>query len=1000
MMPIILCEAWEFIVSMWVELFFIGCFAVAFAAVRAKEKRAKPQGKVSDVFQAVQVHGTSGRAAAAVAAWRKIQSKQATPHETLKIIVQAFLDAEPVSLVNEVVDHFTLHKDLCTPKAAAAVLEVVARAGQEDTMEKLFDAFMQRLRIPATSYMQEIMLGGYALAANEAKTLRLMEQLRESGHRISVRAYSVMVKGFLKNGLVDPALLLVHEMETHCLKVPSFAVSEIFRVARESGRTAEIFHTIATKRVLLTSEAIGVVLEDCLTSKDLGLAKQVDKLAKEANIEFNFAAYEALLKIYTSAGETRALELFEEVERTFPHINEGLYVSIISRCAEPKFLRLAEQVIAVLRSRGKMSITVYSALMKVYSYCNMYNEACDLYPAIRADRLEPDAVMYGCLMKFSAECGRTELTRELSTKIGGLDIYHHMSLIRAAGQDKDVQKAFAILSQVKATNVHIDTAVYNAVLDVCSSVGDMGRACELATQMKKDNLMDVISYNTLLKGYCMLGQLKNANQVVVDMEAAGLRPNDVSYNCLINLAASSGDFNAAWRTIQIMEQKQIRIDQYTVSTMMKALKRVQNGKENIAKVFSLLDRHRIDVCCEEVLLNTALEACMKHGETRRLEYLIRSMRSRTNMQIAPHSYANLIKASGTLKCVKQCWELWEEMTVRQGLEPSGVALGCMLDALVCNDGVEQGIELLRQWEGRVPLNTVHFSTLIKGFTNIRDTQGAVKVWQELRSRDLPMNTVVYNGIIDAHARVGQTKEVTALLKSMEVDGIEPDDITKSIVVKGYCMTGELDKAMQVFSELPAQPNQNNVIVYNTILDGCCRHNRMDLADKMLADIEEYYIQPSNYTLGIIVKMWGRRRNLPQALAAVEMLPKKYGFKPNGPVRTCLLFACLRNDAVDTALDVFDEIRATGSHADPKLFSALVHNCAKVGKFKQAVSLVEEAYGLVPGTTRVLARSDDLEAASLDHLMKALSKHHQSQTMGATLIQKMRSARVPIGILSA
>merc|ERR1719221_1474962 len=164
-------------------------------------------------------------------------------------------------------------------------------------------------------------------------------------------------------------------------------------------------------------------------------------------------------------------------------------------------------------------------------------------------------------------------------------------------------------------------------------------------------------------------------------------------------------------------------------------------------------------------------------------------------------------------------------------------------------------------------------------------------------------------------------------------------------------------------------------------------------------MEEYYIQPSNYTLGIIVKMWGRRRNLQQALVAVEMLPKKYGFKPNGPVRTCLLFACLRNDAVDTALEVFDEIRATGHHGDPKLFSALVHNCAKVGKLKQAVSLVEEAYGLTPGTTRVLSKNDDLEIASLDHLMKSLSKHGQSQALGATLIKKLRSANVPVGALS-
>jgi pentatricopeptide repeat protein len=386
---------------------------------------------------------------------------------------------------------------------------------------------------------------------------------------------------------------------------------------------------------------------------------------------------------------------------------------------------------------------------------------------------------------------------------------------------------------------------------------------------------------------------------------------------------------------------------------------------------------------------------LKHGEHRRLENLIAAMKSRTNVQIAAHTYANLIKASGSLKRVQHCRDLWTEMTEAKGIEPNGVALGCMLDALVVNGGVMEGVALLRKWQDRVPVNTVLYSTLIKGFTNIRDNQGAADMWRELRATDLPMNTMVYNAILDSHARVGATREISGLLKSMEEDGVEQDDITKSIVVKGYCMTGELDKAMEVFGTLPGQANANTVIVYNTILDGCCRHNNNELADKLLAKMDEYRIEPSNYTLGTIVKMWGRRRNLGAALAAVKTLPKKYGFTPNGPVRTCLFFACLRNDAVDKALEVFDEIRAAGHHGDSKMFSALVNNCARAGKYEQAVSLVEEAYGLAPGTKRVLVHKDDLDGPCMEQLLKCLSKQGQLQAVGAPLVKKLGNARVPI-----
>lgn len=45
--------------------------------------------------------------------------------------------------------------------------------------------------------------------------------------------------------------------------------------------------------------------------------------------------------------------------------------------------------------------------------------------------------MHGCLMQFAVECGRTELSRELFEKPPMLEVQNYMSMIRAAGRDKD-----------------------------------------------------------------------------------------------------------------------------------------------------------------------------------------------------------------------------------------------------------------------------------------------------------------------------------------------------------------------------------------------------------------------------------------------------------------------------------------------------------------------------------------------------------------------------------
>merc|ERR1719428_942751 len=269
----------------------------------------------------------------------------------------------------------------------------------------------------------------------------------------------------------------------------------------------------------------------------------------------------------------------------------------------------------------KMTIAVYSALMKVYAYVGRYDKACDIYDLVKADGLEPDTMMYGCLIKFAVECGRSELSQELFKKMPTAEIQNYMSLIRLAGQRKDVKKALAILEDLKASNINLDIAAYNSVLDVCVMAGDLKRARALADEMKSVRNLDIITYNTLLKGYCGIGDLKGAQQLLSEMEKAGLKPNDVSYNCMINAAVKAGNTRDAWDILSSMERAGIAVDNYTLSTMMKAMKTTRNSRD-LPRVLALLDRSGVDVCQDEVLLNTTLDTCIRQRELERLEEIL------------------------------------------------------------------------------------------------------------------------------------------------------------------------------------------------------------------------------------------------------------------------------------------------------------------------------------------------------------------------------------------
>lgn len=995
----------ELLAPMWVEILFMLFFSVGFAVCAGPRslklgKSSSVKDKKSDkvkqhaLHKQIGAHVEAGDHAAAVKTWHAAKVLVPTPPEMLKIVVQTLLEAQPDILVEEIIEHFTLHRcTLNNVRSVNVVLDVVARAGRMNLCDELANDFKHKLRISQNIQTCEVLLGGYASVGDESKASHLCKEMHEAHLKLSARGYSLMIKGFLKSGLVDVALCQIQDMHRQGFSVPSFAVAQLFRTACLNDRGVEIFEaTLESESLPLPPDAIVLLLDDCVKRDDLALALRAEKISRAKKTPLPQAAYDSLLKLCVLHADVSAVQLFQNMQSEGLRISEGFCVGMLAKCADTKFLRFAEEIVSSIRRRNAMSLPSYSALMKVYAYCGLYDKACDLYSQLRAEGLEPDSMMYGCLMKFSVECGRTELSRELFEKSPSLDIQNYMSLIRAAGRDKDVNRAYAVLEKLKASGVSVDIAAYNCVLDACVSSGDIKRARSLMAEMQTFATLDIITYNTLLKGYCVTCDVRGAKDLFQEMQEAGLKPNDVSYNCVINAAVSSGNFREAWSIVEMMERNGVAVDHYTISILMKALKKAKDAT-NVGPTLDLLDRSGVNVCSDEILFNTVLETCIRHRQTDRLVSTIATFKA-SKMRPSVHTYGSLIKACSTLKRLDKCYELWHMMVDECAMEPNSIVLGCMLDALVCNDKVEDAVTLLRKWKPRISPNTVMYSTIIKGFTSSRQANRALDMWKEMKELGLTFNNVVYNALIDSQARVGAMDEVSKLIEDMAPQGCTPDAITYSTIVKGYCVKGDLDKAFEVFRGMQKSGMALDSIVYNTIMDGCTRNDRMDLADLVLEDMDKFNIKPSNFTLGIMMKMYGRRHQLDKAFQVMKDVPKRHGIEVNSQVRTTLMCACLTNYDLDRAMMVFEENKRIGGGADGKAYSWLLSGIVRLGHLDKSMALVEEAYGLA-GRQRGLHPGQTIESNSLEQLVRALGQNARLQPAAVKLLERLRDAHVPI-----
>merc|ERR1719305_258556 len=142
-----------------------------------------------------------------------------------------------------------------------------------------------------------------------------------------------------------------------------------------------------------------------------------------------------------------------------------------------------------------------------------------MHEHLMADGIKLDTVAYGCLIRCAVEGGHLELARKLFATSGNPDLLNYMSLIRAAGREKNSTKALALLKELEESPIDVDTTAYNCVLDVCVACGDRISASILFERMKTKNRVDVISYNTRLKGLTATGAWNQVDSTLEEMKS-------------------------------------------------------------------------------------------------------------------------------------------------------------------------------------------------------------------------------------------------------------------------------------------------------------------------------------------------------------------------------------------------------------------------------------------------------------------------------------------------
>merc|ERR1719335_583010 len=691
-----------------------------------------------------------------------------------------------------------------------------------------------------------------------------------------------LISGLTK--ILDEALnhldRLVGRREKGDFAPPPELLTRLLALAGRQHRLVELAPRLMQFQLQLEPRLLNELLQEANRRRDAVFCREVHRFAKEAKIPKNTQTYELLVQ--GLALDSQLVQaLFEEaMASTDIQVTESLAVAFLKACAAGRDVNLAGRIFeAVSPSYGDApDHTLYAALLQVYSVCELHDTVCDIYEKEMVPRnIKPDSQIGDIIMKSAMQCSRNSLAQSVFAGAAG-DVNKHIAMIKACSRESNLQGAVDVFERLKSSGASLNSMAYNSLLDACIQCGDSAQAQKLFEQMKSDSVIDVVSFNIILKIYLREKKHDQAQQLLKDMHEQGLQPNKITYNELINAKVEAGDRNGAWELLGEMKSQGESPNSVTCSIFLKALTQ-RSSKQDVKKTMDLVDR--MEDAMDEVLFSSVIEACLRVGQ---LDLLSRQMQKYARqgglIALSAPTYGSMIKAYGQARDVERMWELWHEMDKRQ-VKPTAVTIGCMIDALVKNGCVEDAWnlvhDLLSDPARKSLVNNIMYSTILKGFAMTKQTERLFAVYAEIRDQGVQANTITYNTMIDACARCGAMDRVPQLLTDMKAANISPDQITDGTLVKGHCLSGSVDQAFEILAEMRADgKHKPDEILYNSLLDGCAKEHRLEDAMNLYTEMKQANVLPSNFTLCTLVKLLGRARRLEQAFSIVEELSAKNG----------------------------------------------------------------------------------------------------------------------------
>jgi len=517
---------------------------------------------------------------------------------------------------------------------------------------------------------------------------------------------------------------------------------------------------------------------------------------------------------------TRALRMYRDMVRHDEDrevTNEQFYISLVEAAARVGKADVTEQIVTRMAEIGiKPSVAFIQSVLKLFVARRFYRECLMVFKLFNPPA---DKTLYSCMVLAASESDKIEEAITFAHGLAKLEMPNreYMPVFRALVRVRDWQRAESLLEEFCRQGKQIDNYVFNTALSACAfaPTSDTARRVlmTVVNDKKQKDCVDTISFNTVIKSCARNGEVDHCFQLLDQLLAMKLRPDDVTFSTLLDVCIDNDEHDRTTQIMSKMSMSGVQLNCVLLTTLMKgyirtkrldkAMELYHDMKKDDAPVkpdkitYSIL----IKANCDELDMPTALmlleemleagfnlddvvfthliDGCCQVMNVELAEKFFSDMQ-KANVKPSVFTFTSLVKVYGKCGHSDKAVALVNSMEPQYGVRPTVVVHSCLISGLLRHKKFSQAWEAFETMQKTCELDGQGAAIIVQGMADGR-------MWKEMmdvielaldRPHPLRVNPSVYNHALNTLCLRGQTAVARKLYKLMAtkqvpitVDGI-------------------------------------------------------------------------------------------------------------------------------------------------------------------------------------------------------------------------------------